>query len=136
MDKEFIHPEALSNYPTRFTQVVTVKSGGTKTIYISGQVSIDEQGKVVGEGDLEAQTEQVFKNLTLALEAAGAKPEDVVKLNTYVVNFKPQDGKTIGLARRKFFNPKDLPASTLVGVQALVSPQFLLEVEATAVVDG
>ena len=134
MEKEFIHPEQLANFPKLFTQVVTVKSGETKTVYISGQVAIDREGRVVGKGDLGAQAAQVFENLSHALGSAGAKPEDVVKLNMYVVNMKPEDGKTVGLARRKWFNQENLPASTMVGVVSLVASDFLLEVEAIAVV--
>jgi enamine deaminase RidA (YjgF/YER057c/UK114 family) len=134
MEKKFIHPERLANFPKLFTQVVTVQSGETKTVYISGQVAIDREGKVVGKGDLGAQAAQVFENLSLALESAGARPEDIVKLNTYVVNMKPEDGRTIGQARKKWFNQENLPASTMVGVVSLVAPDFLLEVEAIAVI--
>lgn len=134
MKKAFIHPEKLANFPKLFTQVVTVESGGTKTVYVSGQVAIDRDGKVVGKGDLAAQAEQVFENLALALESAGARPEDVVKLNTYVVNMKPEDARTVGIARKKRFGQKDQPASTMVGVQSLVMPDLLLEAEAVAVV--
>ncbi|MBI4766987.1 MAG: RidA family protein [Deltaproteobacteria bacterium] len=134
MEKKFIHPEKLANFPKLFTQVVTVQSGETKTIYISGQVAIDREGKVVGKGDLGAQAAQVFENLSLALESAGARPEDIVKLNTYVVNMKTEDGRAIGQARKKWFSQENLPASTMVGVVSLVSPDFLLEVEAIAVI--
>jgi enamine deaminase RidA (YjgF/YER057c/UK114 family) len=135
MAKKYIHPEKLANFPKLFTQVVTIKSGDTKTVYISGQVAIDREGRVVGKDDLGAQAAQVFENLSFALESAGAKPEDVVKLNMYVVNMKPEDGKTVGLARRKWFNQENLPASTMVGVVSLAAPDFLLEVEAIAVVE-
>ena len=134
MEKKFIHPEKLANFPKLFTQVVTVKTAETKTVYISGQVAIDREGKVVGQGDLGAQAERVFENLLLALESAGAKPEHLVKLNIYVVNMKPEDAKTVGLARRKFFNQENLPASTMVGVVSLVAHDFLLEAEAIAVI--
>ncbi|MEW6184552.1 MAG: RidA family protein [Thermodesulfobacteriota bacterium] len=134
MEKKFIHPEKLANFPRLFTQVVSVKTGEAKTIYISGQVAIDREGKTVGKGDLEAQAEQVFENLALALESAGARPEDVVKLNTYVVNMKTEDGRTVGRARRKWFPQENLPASTMVGVVSLAGPDFLLEAEAVAVV--
>jgi enamine deaminase RidA (YjgF/YER057c/UK114 family) len=134
MEREFIHPEKLANFPKLFTQVVTVQTGDAKTVYVSGQVAIDREGNVVGKGDLAAQAEQVFENLALALESAGARPEDVVKLNTYVVNMKPEDGRTVGRARRKRFSQQDLPASTMVGVQSLVMPELLLEAEAVAVV--
>jgi enamine deaminase RidA (YjgF/YER057c/UK114 family) len=134
MEKKFIHPEKIANFPKRFTQVVTVKSGDMKTVYISGQVAIDREGKVVGKGDLGSQAAQAFENLSLALESAGAKPEDVVKLNIYVVNMKPEDAKTVGLARQKCFTQENLPASTMVGVVSLLTPDFLIEVEAIAVV--
>jgi enamine deaminase RidA (YjgF/YER057c/UK114 family) len=134
MERKFIHPEKLANFPKLFTQVVAVEGAGARTVYVSGQVAIDREGNLVGKGDLAAQAEQVFENLALALEAAGARPEDVVKLNTYVVNMKPEDGRTVGLARRKRFSQKDLPASTMVGVQSLVMPDFLLEAEVVAVV--
>jgi enamine deaminase RidA (YjgF/YER057c/UK114 family) len=134
MEKKFIHPEKLANFPNRFTQVVTVETGDTKTVYISGQVAIDREGKVVGMGDLGVQAAQVFENLFLALASAGAKPEDVVKLNTFIVNMKPEDGKTVGLARKKWFNQENLPASTMVGVVSLAATDFLLEIEAIAVV--
>ena len=75
-----------------------------------------------------------MKTSSWPLRSAGAKPADVVKLNIYVVNMKPEDGKTVGLARRKWFNQENLPASTMVGVVSLVSPDFLLEVEAIAVI--
>jgi enamine deaminase RidA (YjgF/YER057c/UK114 family) len=135
MEKKFIHPEKLANFPKLFTQVVSIESGGVKTIYISGQVAIDREGKVVGKGDLGAQAAQAFENLSLALESAGAKPGDVVKMNTYVVNMKPEDGKTVGLARKKWFSQENLPASTMVGVVSLAASDFLLEVEAIAVVE-
>jgi enamine deaminase RidA (YjgF/YER057c/UK114 family) len=134
MEKKFIHPEKLANFPKLFTQVVTFKSGDTKTVFISGQVAIDREGKVVGKGDLGAQAAQVFENLVLALESAGARPEDVVKMNSYVVNMKPEDGRTVGLARKKWFNQENQPASTMIGVVSLAGPDFLLEIEAIAVV--
>jgi len=135
MAKEFIHPEKLANFPKLFTQVVAVEAGGAKTVYVSGQVAIDKDGNLVGKGDLGAQADQVFQNLALALEAAGARPEDLVKLNTYIVGMKPEDGRTVGLARKKWFSQENVPASTMVGVQSLVMPDFLLEAEAIAVVE-
>jgi enamine deaminase RidA (YjgF/YER057c/UK114 family) len=134
MEKMFIQPEKLANFPKLFTQVVTVQTSDTKTVYISGQVAIDREGRVVGKGDLGAQAAQVFENLSLALESAGAQPADLVKLNMYIVNMKPEDGKTVGLARKKWFNQENLPAATMVGVVSLAAPDFLLEIEAIAVI--
>jgi enamine deaminase RidA (YjgF/YER057c/UK114 family) len=79
---DFIKPKSLG--PTNgWTPVVAVRGG--KTVYVSGQVSINEKGEAVGAGDLRAQTEQVFKNLGQALAAAGTTFRDVVKSNIYVV---------------------------------------------------
>lgn len=135
MDKQFINPDTLASFPRMFTQVVKTRGADLTTIHISGQVAIDAEGQLVGKGDLSAQAERVYENLRLALEAAGARPSDVVKLNTYVVNLKPEDSRTIGLARKKCFDTEPLPASTLVGVTALVLADFLLEAEAVAIVD-
>src|SRR6267142_1894760 len=78
------NPPALST-PTGYTHIVEV-TGPAKTVYISGQIAYDKDGKLVGAGDMKAQAEQVFKNLQAALTAAGAKFSDVVKMNTYVTD--------------------------------------------------
>ena len=87
MDKQFINPEGLVK-PGAYTPVVSVSGG--RTLYISGQVSQDAQGQLVGKGDLLAQTEQVYKNLATALAGAGATFADVVKLTVFVVNYQPE----------------------------------------------
>jgi enamine deaminase RidA (YjgF/YER057c/UK114 family) len=112
----------------------TVVTSGTRTIYTAGQVSVDEQGAPVGAGDLAAQTTQVMRNLGLALAAAGASFADVVKITTYVVNYRPELRSVIGQARAPFFAGRTPPASTLVGVSALAMPEWLIEIEAIAVV--
>jgi len=116
-----------------FSQVVAAT--GTRAIYTAGQVAIDEHGKLVGGSDLAAQTEQVMRNVGLALAAAGAGFGDVVKITTYVVNYKPEHRAIIGKARAPFFAKGTPPASTLVGVSALALPEWLVEIEAIAVVD-
>ena len=84
---EHIRPEALSNSPT-YTHVVAARAN--RTVYISGQVSVDVDGNLVGAGDLGAQTVQVMENLGTALAAAGASFSDVVKIVTYVVDYQPE----------------------------------------------
>lgn len=116
-----------------FSQVVAAT--GTRTIHTAGQVAIDEHGELVGGSDLALQTEQVMRNVGLALAAAGAGFDDVVKITTYVVNYKPEHRAVIGLARAPFFAGRTPPASTLVGVSALAMPEWLVEIEAIAVVD-
>lgn len=128
------HPrtEGLLHNPA-FSQVVA--ASGTRTIYTAGQVSIDERGALVGPGDLAAQTAQVMRNVGLALAAAGAGYADIVKITTFVVNYKPEDRTVIGKARAPFFAGGTPPASTLVGVAALALPEWLVEIEAVAVLD-
>jgi len=109
-------------------------ASGARTIYISGQVAMDSQGNLVGAGDLGAQTEQVMRNLGLALAGAGASFADVVKITTYVVDYKPEYRTIISKARTPFFAGREPPASTLVGVSALALPGWLIEIEAVAVV--
>jgi enamine deaminase RidA (YjgF/YER057c/UK114 family) len=131
MEKKFLNPEGMVK-PGAYTPAISV-NGGT-TVYISGQVSQDAQGNIVGKGDLLAQTEQVYKNLGIALAAAGASFADVVKLNVYVVGYKPEHRALLQSVREKHVAKNHPPASTLIGVQALARVEFLVEIEAVAVV--
>jgi enamine deaminase RidA (YjgF/YER057c/UK114 family) len=116
-----------------FSQVVVAT--GKRTVYTAGQVSIDEHGELVGSGDLAAQTAQAMRNVGLALAAAGAGYADIVKITTYVVNYRPEQRTVIGKVRAPFFAAGEPPASTLVGIAALALPDWLVEIEAVAVVD-
>ena len=116
-----------------FSQVVVAT--GRRTIYTAGQVPIDEHGALVGGTDLAAQTTQAMRNVGLALAAAGAGYADIVKITTYVVNYRPEQRAVIGKARAPFFAGGERPASTLVGVAALALPDWLVEIEAVAVID-
>jgi enamine deaminase RidA (YjgF/YER057c/UK114 family) len=129
---QHLRPEGLL-HNAGFSQVVA--AAGSRTIYTAGQVSIDEHGNLVGADDLAAQTEQTMRNVGLALAAAGADIADIVKITTYVVNYKPEHRAVIGRARMPFFAKEPPPASTLVGVSALALPGWLVEIEAIAVVD-
>ncbi len=131
MPAEFLNPPSLC--PTfGWTHVVTASGG--KTIYISGQVGINEKGEVVGKGDLERQTEQSFENIRLALAAAGATYQHVVKTNLYVVGLRPEHVPLIREVRSRHVWAEHPPSSTLVGVSALVGPDWLIEIEAVAVI--
>src|SRR5437899_2624357 len=134
MPTQFLNPPGLM--PTNgWTHVVTATGG--KTIHVSGQVSVDERGQVVGKGDLKAQTEQTFANLGVALKAAGASFRDVVKMNLYVVGLKPELVPLIREVRARYVRKDSPPASTLVGVSALVGAEWLIEIDVVAVVaDG
>lgn len=127
---ERIYPEGLRRPPT-YTPVVRA-SGGT-TVYISGQVSVDVEGNVVGVGDFAAQARQVFENLRLALASVGADFSHVVKMTSYIVDYSPELREAYGAARSAAMGDA-LPASTLIGVQALAMREYLIEVEAIAVV--
>ena len=131
MEKKFINPPTLAT-PRGYTHVVTAAGG--KMVFIAGQVAWDVKGELVGKGDLRAQATQAYTNLKAALAAAGATTADVAKMNTYVVNFKSTDLSVIREVRSQFFPQENLPASTLVGVQALAMDGLLIEVEAVAVV--
>jgi enamine deaminase RidA (YjgF/YER057c/UK114 family) len=131
MPKEFINPPELN--PTNgFSHVVTATGG--KTIYISGQVSVNAKAEVVGKGDFRAQVEHTFENLKAALAAAGATFDDVVKVTYFVVDLKPEYVPHVREVRKKYLSATNPPASTLVGVPALVVPDWLIEIEAIAVV--
>ncbi|MCA1395018.1 RidA family protein [Bradyrhizobium brasilense] len=127
-----LRPSGLHHNPA-YSHVVV--ASGARTIYISGQVSVDEEGRVVGAGDLAAQTTQVMQNLGMALKAAGASYSNIVKITTFVVGYKPELRPIIGKARSAFFEGMQPPASTLVGVTALAAPEWLIEIEAVAVTD-
>jgi enamine deaminase RidA (YjgF/YER057c/UK114 family) len=127
-----LRPEGLLHNPA-FSQVVV--ASGTRMILTAGQVSIDERGALVGPGDVGAQTAQCMRNIGLALTAAGASFADIVKITTYVVNYSPEHRAVIGKARAPFFANRPPPASTLIGVSALALPEWLVEIEAVAVID-
>jgi enamine deaminase RidA (YjgF/YER057c/UK114 family) len=118
--------------PTGYSQVVV--ASGKRMVFVAGQVAVDPQGKVVGRGDLGAQAKQAFRNVVSALKSAGAGPSDVAKITWYVVNYSETVRPTIVAARGEVFG-EHTPASTLIGVQALASPDYLIEVEAIAVLD-
>jgi enamine deaminase RidA (YjgF/YER057c/UK114 family) len=134
--KEFISPKALiAPGPAGYSHVAKVVRGSI--VYISGQVPIDATGKLIGEGDFEAQVEQVFANLKIAVEAAGGTMADIVKLNYYIV---PEvDQATVPKLRPirdRYINVANPPASTFLVVNRLSRPGWLIEIEAVAAVDG
>lgn len=131
MSIKFINPPELC--PT-FGWTHVVSATGSKTIHISGQVAINAQGEVIGHGNMKAQTEQAFHNVGLALAAAGATFKDVVKTSLFVVGLKPEHVPIIREVRSRYVWSEYPPASTLVGVSALVGPEWLIEIEAVAVI--
>lgn len=128
MTLELLNPDRLPTSPA-YTHVVI--SRGARTVYISGQVAAGAHE----DDDFAAQARAVHANLAIALEAAGARPTDVAKLTTYVVDYRPELLPAVAEARAALFGDHR-PASTLVGVAALARPEYRIEVEAIAVVDG
>jgi enamine deaminase RidA (YjgF/YER057c/UK114 family) len=130
MEKKFVNPETILA-PRGYTHVVTVE-GARTMVFVSGQVAVDKEGKIVGEGDLKAQIKKAAENLVAALAAVGARPADIVKMNTYIVNYRQQDYAAMREARALLFPDGDPPASTLIGVHSLAVEGLLVEIEAIA----
>ena len=124
-----INPPGLST-PTTYSHIVKV--GGI--LYIAGQVGADAEGKVVGPG-MVAQLEQVLKNLQTALKSQGADFSHVVKINIYTTDVDAFRAPDAAAVRAKYFGA-NRPASTLVGVTRLASPDYKVEIEATAHLPG
>jgi enamine deaminase RidA (YjgF/YER057c/UK114 family) len=132
MKKDYVNPPTLLE-PPGFTQVLVVENA-SKIVFVSGQVGIDASGKLIGAGDLKEQIRQAARNLKAALAAVNATPSDIVKINTYIVNYKQSDYAAIREARAELFpDGGAFPASTLVGVTSLAVDGLLVEMEATAV---
>jgi len=127
---EYLKPEGLFNVPS-FSQVTTATGG--KLVFVSGQVAWDKTGKPV-PGDLEAQTRLTYENLKLALAAAGATFEDVVKMTVFVKDLDNAKWKAISKVRSEYLSKERPPASTMIGVQGMVYEEMLIEIEAIAVV--
>jgi enamine deaminase RidA (YjgF/YER057c/UK114 family) len=127
----YIDPDSLNNNPA-FTNVVVVE-GNVKTVHIGGQDAINASGEIVGKGDIVAQTEQILANVRAALEAGGARPEHIIKLNIYIV-----EGQSLQAGFAAFQNAwpevPNPPAITGVFVSGLAHPDFLVEMDAVAVV--
>jgi enamine deaminase RidA (YjgF/YER057c/UK114 family) len=125
-----INPPALGT-PPGYSQIVDVSAG--RIIFIAGQTALDADGRLVGKDDFAAQAEQVFRNLGIALQAAGCSAADLVKLTVFLTdmgNLAPYRE-----ARNRFFasvTPPAAPAITLVEVSKLYGPDFMIEIEAIA----
>ena len=131
MPRKYTNPDAVSK-PGAYTHVV--EATGSRIVFISGQVALDKDGNVVGAGDLGKQAEQVFQNLQACLASAGATFADVTKMTTFIVGYQAaRDRAVLGAVREKYLSGGNPPASTLLGVQALASPDIMIEIEATAV---
>jgi enamine deaminase RidA (YjgF/YER057c/UK114 family) len=127
----YINPDSLNKNPA-FTNVVVVE-GNVKTVHIGGQDAINASEEIVGKGDIVAQTEQILANLRVALEAGGARPEHIIKWNIYVVEGQPLQAAFAAFQNAWPETPSP-PAITGVFVSGLAHPDFLVEMDAVAVV--
>ena len=126
-----LNPEGLHKNPA-YSQAVVV-TGDVKTVYVGGQNAVDASGEVIGKDDIEAQAEQIFKNLETALAGGGAKLDHVIKWNIYVVQGQPPQ-PAFEVFQRVWGNRPDPPLITLLFVSGLAHPDYLAEIDAVAVV--
>ena len=127
----YVDPDELNKNPA-FTNVVVVE-GPARTVYVGGQDSVDASGNIVGNGDVAAQTEQVLANVRAALAAGGAGPEHVIKWSLFVVEgMSLQEG--FSAFQRAWGTTPNPPAITMAFVAGLANPDFLVEMDAIAVV--
>jgi enamine deaminase RidA (YjgF/YER057c/UK114 family) len=134
MPKEYVNPNSLfPSLPHGFSQVVIAT--GKKMVFVSGQTAWDTRKNIVGGDSVLEQARQAFRNLEKAMQAAGGTLKDIVALRIYVVDYQAESGTAVGTALREFFSPENPPASAWIGVSALAVPEFLIEIEATAVLE-
>jgi enamine deaminase RidA (YjgF/YER057c/UK114 family) len=132
MPKEHVNPASLfSSVEHGFSQVVI--ASGTKTVFISGQTAWDANKQIVGRS-LGEQAKQALRNVKAAVESAGGDLGDIVALRIYIVHKAEQNLEAVGTALREVFATKP-PTSTWIGVSSLAVADFLIEVEATAVLE-
>jgi enamine deaminase RidA (YjgF/YER057c/UK114 family) len=127
---QYLNPDGLPKNPA-FSNVVAV-TGPVKTIYIGGQDAVDASGNIVGKGEIRQQTEQVLTNLRIALKSMGADLENVIKWNLYVVQGQPlQPGFEV--FQKVWANRPNPPLITMMYVHGLANPDFLIEMDAVAI---
>ena len=126
-EPHYLNPETMSQ-PSGYTQVIIVDH----TVYIAGQVSVAPDGNIVGTGEPEAQVRQVWRNLEAAVQAAGGTLANIVKTTTYITN--PDCAAAVRSVRNELFQTIKPPTSTLLMISALAHPDFMVEIEAIAVV--
>ena len=132
MSKDIFNQPTMMK-PAGYSHVAKVTGGAL--VYIAGQVPVDASGNMVGEGNLEAQADQVFKNLKTAVEAAGGTMADIIKMNVYLVAEVGQDElPKFRAARDRYVNVAKPPASTLAVITRLARPGWLIEIEAVAAI--
>ena len=133
MANQSLFPDTLF-HSAKFDYAQVVVGRSSNTIYIAGQTAWNKEMKMPGGTDVPAQLRQALSNVRLALAAASATPSDLVQLRTLIVGYSPALLPVIGPILHDFLDPAHLPASLLLGVQALALPELLVEVDAVAVI--
>lgn len=133
MPRKAINPDTLFNSRQYGFSQITVATG-SRIVTISGQVGWDPQEQIVGEGDLRAQTLQALRNLETAIQAAGGTLDDILTLRLYIVASVMDESAPIREGLTMFF-PSDPPTTTWIGVPRLANKDFMIEIEALAVLD-
>ncbi len=130
MPKHEVTSESIRKPIGVFSQATVVEAKG-RLVFVSGMTARRPDGSIAGVGDIEVQTRQVCENIKAAVESAGGKLSDVCRVDVYVRNMEHFDA--IHKVRREYFKPP-LPASTMVEVSKMVSPDYLIEINAIAVI--
>jgi 2-iminobutanoate/2-iminopropanoate deaminase len=130
--KKQVTSEKIRQPSGHFSQAIAIEAKG-KLVFISGMTSRRADGTIVGVGDIEAQTRQVCENLKAAVEAAGGTMDDICRVDVYVRNMEHFD--SIHKVRREYFKAP-APASTMVEVSKFTSPDYLIEINAIALIPG
>jgi len=133
MSRQSLQPADL--FPsTDYGYAQVVSAEGKKVIFCAGQTSWDKDNNIIGENDLGKQMEKTLENIGAAMVEAGGTLADVCRLTIYIVNYNPEMLETIAAELNKAFDKDALPANTLLGIQALAVPGFMVEMEASAVI--
>ena len=128
VSKKVIQPKSLNDPRPRYSQGIVIKPG--RLLFIAGQTASDKDGNIVGKGDIEAQTHQVFKNLAAVLKEAGASFDNLVMTTTYITDIKHREG--YNRVRTQYYK-KTPPTSTLVVIKGLARNEYLIEIAGIAV---
>ena len=131
MKKQQIRTDKVREPSGHFSQAIAIEARG-KLVFISGMTARKPDGSIAGIGDIEAQTKQVCENIKSAVESAGGTLDDVCRVDVFVRNIEHFD--RIHKVRREYFKTPP-PASTMVEVTKMVSPDYLIEINAIAVIE-
>ena len=128
VSKKVIQPKGLNDPRPRYSQGIVAKPG--RLLFIAGQTASDQDGNVVGKGDIEAQTHQVFRNLAAVLKEAGGSLDNLVMTTTYITDITHREG--YNRVRTQYYK-KTSPTSTLVVIKGLAREEYMIEIAGIAV---